>query len=270
MLQRLARWVQLAFSISWRSARGTLTICAAVLALPNQLGRKTFMIPVVEQRANDQNNDVAAEDQDRYRPADDVRNREHQKHGAQEQLVGDRVQILAQRCFLLQYAGQEAVQSISDSGGHKDDQRPAIVLLLDCDYYKRNKDQAHQREQVGGGAELAQHYCCSWKYLPMSTPVLAANWSASEGSSPLRPSTSIRCTRCMGKNTTLGVADSPDFTICVKSSSDCKSTPRRLTPAGVSASTMPQNFSRGFCKVTSTSCPVFILSLRPLPVRRYA
>src|ERR1041385_6562136 len=82
----------------------------------------------VEQRANDQNNDVAAEDQDRYRPADDVRNREHQKHRAQEQLVGDRVQILAQRCFLLQYAGQEAVQSISDSGGHKDDQRPAIVL----------------------------------------------------------------------------------------------------------------------------------------------
>src|ERR1700684_659790 len=73
----------------------------------------------------------------------------------------------------------------------------------------------------------------------------------------------MRCTRCMGKKITLAVVASPDFTRCVKSSSDCKSTPRRLAPAGVRASRMPQNFSRGFCSVTRTRCPGFMAILHP-------
>src|SRR5262245_7346886 len=69
----------------------------------------------------------------------------------------------------------------------------------------------------------------------------------------------------MGKKTTLALAGSPDFTIWVKSSSDCRSTPRRLTPAGVSEIMTPQNFSRGFCRVTRTSCPEFMALAGLLP-----
>src|SRR5579871_542128 len=63
----------------------------------------------------------------------------------------------------------------------------------------------------------------------------------------------------MGKKTVLAAVASPAFTICIKSSKDCRSTPRKLAPAGVNANSMPQNFSRGFCSVTRTSCPEFIV-----------
>src|SRR5882724_9336411 len=213
----------------------------------------------VEQRTNDQNNDVAAEDQHRDPPGNFVRRGEHQKHSAQQELVGDGIKILPYNGLLFHQARQQAIQAVTDAGGNKDGQGPVVMVAQHRNHGERNKDQAEQGEQVRRGAQLADHGWGSSKYLAMFTPVLATNWSAREGSSPFWPSASIRCTRCMGKKTRLAVADSPVFTSWVKSSSDCKSMPRRLTPAGLSDSIKPQNFSRGLVRVTRTICPVFIL-----------
>src|SRR5262249_20333848 len=120
-----------------------------------------------------------------------------------------------------------------------------------------------QCQQIGCRAQLADHGRGSWKNLWTSTPVWARKCSDREGSSWLCRSSSIFCTRCMGKNTTLALAASPDFTSWVKSSSDCKSTPRTFTPAGSRDISTPQNFSRGLYKVTRTSCPETMFGRAP-------
>src|SRR4029077_4168343 len=102
----------------------------------------------VEQRTHDQDDDVAAEDHDGDGPANDVRDGEHQKHGAQQELVSNGIKVLAERGFLLQQARQQAVQEVSNSGDNKDGQRPCVFLLLNGDHHKGNEDQPQQRQQV--------------------------------------------------------------------------------------------------------------------------
>src|SRR5260221_4926776 len=99
----------------------------------------------VKQSADDQDDDVAAENQDGVRPANNVGDGEHEKHGAEQQLVGDRIKVLSQRGFLLQYARQQAVKPVGDPGGNKNYQRPGVILQLDGNHHEGNEDQLHQR-----------------------------------------------------------------------------------------------------------------------------
>src|SRR5947208_2559894 len=66
----------------------------------------------VEQSTDNQDDDVAAEDQDGVWPANNMRNREHEEHRAQQQLVGNGVKVLAQGGLLFQHTSQQAVQPV--------------------------------------------------------------------------------------------------------------------------------------------------------------
>src|SRR5208337_2169012 len=223
-----------------------------------------------EQNAADQHDgDVAAEDHDRIFPGNHPFDREHEKHGAHQQLIGDRVEILAEQRLLMQGAGQEAIEAVAQSGENEQRQRPFEVVLDQIDDDERQENHAQQRELVGRGQDLPEvHRSFSPPACPRalsrnsltrsgagSWPVFWAKRWASERMFPSGRSSSIRSTRCMGKKTTPEVKGSPLLTCEARSSKDATSTPRRLRPSPARWRIAPQNFSRGFANVAITSAP---------------
>jgi len=67
----------------------------------------------IKQRANYQDGNVAAENQYGKFPGNFVQDGEHQKHRAQQQLVGDGIEILSQDGLLFEGASQQAIESIA-------------------------------------------------------------------------------------------------------------------------------------------------------------
>src|SRR5579864_198185 len=171
-----------------------------------------------EQSADDHNDDVTGEDQYGHAPGNLVRGGEHQEHGAEQELVSNGIKVLPQDRPLFEQAGEQPVQAVADSGHNEQSQGPDEVVFQHRDHGERNKDQAQQGEQVGGGEQLRNHPSGPWKNRLADLPALAANCSASEGIPPFAASSSTRSTRCMGKKTALAEVVSPDFTSWAKSS----------------------------------------------------
>src|SRR5919204_2378919 len=218
----------------------------------------------VEHRAHHQHEDVAAEHQHCDSPCHVVGERKHKKERAQQQLVGDRIEILPKFGPLVQQTCQQAVKSVAQPRQNEKRQSQLRATVKNCDDDERNKKQPQQGEEVGSAANLANHEPASVAarsvtppFSPATNsencrPVFQRKRSESEGMSPLRASSSMRSTRCMGKKTAPGLTGSPNFTWRAKSSREFRSMPRTLMPAGTSSSNTPQNFSRGAFNVTST------------------
>src|SRR5271156_4920114 len=231
-----------------------------------------------EHAADHQDGDIAAEDDDRICPGDHPLDGEHEKHGAHQQLVGDGIEILAEQRLLMQGAGEEAVEAIAESGENEERQRPFEIVLDQIDDDEWQEDHPQQGELVGRGEDLPQVHRSfsppdsSRKRSPResrpvwprnsltrsgagSCPVFSAKRWASERMFPSGRSSSIRSTRCIGKNTTPEVKGSP-FLICeARLSKDETSTPRRLSPSAERWRIAPQNFSRGLPNIAITSTP---------------
>ena len=79
---------------------------------------------------------------------------QHQKHGAEQQLVGDWVEVLPQHRLLLQQAGEQAVQTIGDPGSNKERQSPPILALDHGNDRDRDKNKSQQSKQVRGRFKL--------------------------------------------------------------------------------------------------------------------
>ena len=62
---------------------------------------------------------IPAEYQDREPPRDPMNDGEHQENGAEQQLVGDGIEILTEKRLLLQRAGQQAIEPVAKTGEHK-------------------------------------------------------------------------------------------------------------------------------------------------------
>jgi hypothetical protein len=86
-------------------------------------------------------------------------------------------------------------------------------------------------------------------------PVRERNRWDKEGILPDGESSSTRSTRCIGIKRDAAASGSPLINMFVASSKDASSIPHKLSPAGSSANTLPQNFSRGLLSVTSTTAP---------------
>src|ERR1700722_9248798 len=179
----------------------------------------------------------------------------------------------------MQGSGQQAIESVAESGDHEDGQRPQISPLDQMDHDEGNKNHAQQRELVGRREELREPHARSFAVCEGERPSAseAASWSgrrgfgasATEGSSPVfatkrcdregrlpsGESSSTRSMRCMGKKTTAGVKGSPFFTSNVRSSKEASSAPLRLRPSPSRERIIPQNFSRGLLRVTMTTAP---------------
>ena len=110
----------------------------------------------VQNRANQQNPHVPAEHQHCHRHRNEPLVHQHQEQRAQQQLVGHRVQVLAQHRPLLQHPRQRAVERVRQSRGNKQDEAERIVVLQDGRHQKRREADAQQCEQVWSRAEWVQ------------------------------------------------------------------------------------------------------------------
>src|SRR5271157_4005997 len=242
------------------------------VGLAKNAGTKVAQSGNHEQHAAYQHDgDVAAENHDGVFPLNQIAllDREHQKHGAHQQLVGDGVEILAENRLLMEPAREQAIQAITQSGKNEQHQRPFEIVLDQIDDDEGQENHAQQRELVGRGQDLPEvHRSFSPPACPRalsrnsltrsgagSWPVFWAKRWASERMFPSGRSSSIRSTRCMGKKTTPEVKGSPLLTCEARSSKDATSTPRRLRPSPARWRIAPQNFSRGFANVAITSAP---------------
>src|SRR5208337_2431741 len=210
-----------------------------------------------------------AEDHDRIFPGNHPFDREHKKHGAHQQLIGDGVEILAEQRLLMQPAGQQAVESVAQPGQNEQRQRPFEIVLDQIDDDERQENHPQHRELVGRGQNLPEVHRSFSPPAPLATlprnsltrrgagssPVFCAKRWASERRFPSGRSNSIRSTRCMGKKTTPEVKGSPLLICEARSSKDATSTPRMLTPSPERWRIAPQNFSRGLPNVAITSTP---------------
>src|SRR5579871_523257 len=225
-----------------------------------------------QHRAGGQDRNVAAEHQHREFPRNLVQNRKHGKHGAQQQLVGNWVEILPQQRLLMQFARQQSIQAIAQSRGDEQPERPRVSSLYQFDHDERHKDHAQQRQLVRRGQDLRElHSAPSAAAIAAlarrpspagernasaaSKPVFEVNRCESDGSVPSARSSSMRSMRCMGKKTTAGLKGSPSFTMSTKSSKEASSMPLMLTPSAARLRIFPQNLSRGLPNVTTTIAP---------------
>jgi hypothetical protein len=98
--------------------------------------------------------------------------REHEKHGAHQQLVGDRIKILAKQRLLMQGTGEKAVEPVAQSGENEQRQRPSEIVLEQIDDDEWQKDHPQQRELVGCGQDLTEihRYFSPQDFAPASFP----------------------------------------------------------------------------------------------------
>ena len=103
----------------------------------------------VKHTAYQKNADVPGENQHRKFPRDQIDDRQHQKNGAEQHLVGDGIEILAEQSLLMQSAGKKAVKPIAQAGKQRQDERSLIVMVEKFNDDKRQKDHPRQRELIG-------------------------------------------------------------------------------------------------------------------------
>src|SRR5438270_3508752 len=132
-------------------------------------------------------------------------------------------------------AGEQAIEAVTESGDHKNHQRPTIMSIHQMDDNKRHKNHSQQGELVGRGKNLRELHARSLELSVCCAPIPRTaegsrrvfDWKRceSDGRLPSGRSSSTRSMRCMGKNTTAGVNGSPSRTITVRSSKDASSAP---------------------------------------------
>ena len=130
-----------------------------------------------EQRGDEQDAEVAAEDEHRDIARHQVHVGEHEEEGAEEQLVGNGVEVLAEGGALGEPSGEQAVEAVGEAGEDEEAEREAVVSVEDCDDQKWDDEQTREREQVGSGAELAEeihrtgqaHRRAFWGWVPMAS-----------------------------------------------------------------------------------------------------
>jgi|ERR1700677_688405 len=93
-----------------------------------------------QHRAGRQDGNIAAEYQHGKLPWNLVQDGEHKKHGAQQQLIRDRVEILAEESLLMQLTSQQAIQAIAEACNHEEYQSSKITSLHQFDHNKWNEN----------------------------------------------------------------------------------------------------------------------------------
>lgn len=108
----------------------------------------------VERGANHQNDDIPAEDHHGHGSRDLVYEGELEEQRAEQELIGNGIEIGAQHGALMQRAGEQAIERVADAGQKEQRQRPCPMGIQDGDDDEWNESQAKQRELVGSGAQL--------------------------------------------------------------------------------------------------------------------
>jgi hypothetical protein len=87
----------------------------------------------VEERGDDQNAQVAAKDQDGDPPGHQPLVHENQKKGAEQELVGDGIEVLADLGLLLKEPRGQAIEPVAEACDHEEAERSSVVGLEHSD-----------------------------------------------------------------------------------------------------------------------------------------
>src|SRR5208282_715103 len=108
--------------------------------------------------ARGQKQDVSAQHQNREPPRYSGLQREHEVGGRKQQLIGNRIEVRAQRSFLIQSAREDPVEAVADSRGSKNSERGDPMLVFDGDDEERQKGETEECELVGNGEDARGHW----------------------------------------------------------------------------------------------------------------
>lgn len=106
----------------------------------------------VEKRSNDENAQVATKNQDRDAPWHQPLMHEHQEQGAEQELVGHGIEILADLGMLLEHSCGQAIEAVAESGDNEETKRSLVMGLENRYDQKGYKAQAQESKQVGSCA----------------------------------------------------------------------------------------------------------------------
>ena len=81
---------------------------------------------------------------------------EDEEEGAEQKLVGDGIEILAEAGALGEPAGEQTVEAIGEAGEDEEGEGEGVAAVEDLDDEVGDDEQPHEREQIGGGAELGE------------------------------------------------------------------------------------------------------------------
>jgi hypothetical protein len=85
-----------------------------------------------------------------------VQDGEREKHRAQQKLVGDGIEVLAEERLLMEAARELAVEAVAESGDDEEDQRGGVVTVDEAVDDEGQKQHAQERELVRRGEDLAE------------------------------------------------------------------------------------------------------------------
>src|SRR5205085_11838871 len=108
----------------------------------------------VEDTANQQNANIAAENKYGKFPGNLFDHRKDKKNRAEEHLVGNRIEILAEEGLLMEASGEQTVESVAQAGNDKQDQRSSVVMVEQFDHNEGQEGHARQGQLVGRGEDL--------------------------------------------------------------------------------------------------------------------
>ena len=87
-----------------------------------------------------------------------MQNRKHQEHCAQQEFVGNRIEVLTKRGLLFQGTREQAIEGITESCQYEQSQRPGIMTANKINDDKRQKRHAQQGQLVRRTEQLL-HGC---------------------------------------------------------------------------------------------------------------
>ncbi len=110
----------------------------------------------VEHGAGGENGNVAAEDENGELPGNSVQNREHEKGCAEQEFVGDGIEILAEQGFLIEGPGEETIEPVAESGDNEKNERPFVLAIHEIVHDEGQEHHAQQGELVGESQQLRE------------------------------------------------------------------------------------------------------------------
>ena len=105
----------------------------------------------VEYSAGAENRNIAAEHQHGVFPGNLVQDSKHHEHGAEEELVGDRIEVLSQNRLLFEGAREQSIETVAHSRQNKQQQGRFVVSRDQVDDDERHEAHPQQGELVGRG-----------------------------------------------------------------------------------------------------------------------
>jgi len=107
----------------------------------------------VHNGSDEKNADISPEDQDRDGGGHQALIHKDEEKGAEQEFVGDGVEILAERGALLQYASEKAVKGVGESRDDKEGECDSEPVLENGGYEEWGEADTNDGEEIGCGAE---------------------------------------------------------------------------------------------------------------------